>query len=114
MDQFLQQVLTVDTTVKLVTGGAIGALITAFINWWRERRSVYVALEAEIERVCEAIGGQLTFIRETPEGGVRAHAQGVPWLPFNTPVWDGMVVAQGKIYMATVNGKIMCFGKPKK
>ena len=29
----------------------------------------------------------------------------------STPVWDGMIVAQGKIYMATVNGKIMCYGK---
>ncbi len=32
----------------------------------------------------------------------------------STPVWDGMVVAQGRIFMATVNGKIMCYGKPKK
>jgi len=29
------------------------------------------------------------------------------------PVWDGMAVAQGRLYVATVDGKIQCFGKPK-
>ena len=32
----------------------------------------------------------------------------------STPVWDGMAVAQGKIFMATVNGKIVVYGKGKK
>jgi hypothetical protein len=27
------------------------------------------------------------------------------------PVWDGMAVAQGKLYVATVGGKVLCFGK---
>lgn len=27
------------------------------------------------------------------------------------PVWDGMVVARGKLYVATVDGRIKCFGK---
>jgi hypothetical protein len=27
------------------------------------------------------------------------------------PVWDGMAVAQGKLYVATVDGKVICFGK---
>jgi hypothetical protein len=27
------------------------------------------------------------------------------------PVWDGMAVAQGKLYVATVDGKVLCFGK---
>jgi hypothetical protein len=31
----------------------------------------------------------------------------------SSPVWDGMIVARGRIYMATVNGKVVCFGKPK-
>jgi hypothetical protein len=29
------------------------------------------------------------------------------------PVWDGMAVAQGRLYVATVDGKVLCFGKPK-
>lgn len=29
------------------------------------------------------------------------------------PVWDGMAVAQGRLYVATVDGKVQCFGKPK-
>ena len=27
------------------------------------------------------------------------------------PVWDGMVVSRGKLYIATVDGRIKCFGK---
>jgi hypothetical protein len=27
------------------------------------------------------------------------------------PVWDGMVVARGKLYVATVDGRVKCFGK---
>jgi outer membrane protein assembly factor BamB len=29
------------------------------------------------------------------------------------PVWDGMSVAQGRLYVATVDGKVQCYGKPK-
>jgi outer membrane protein assembly factor BamB len=29
------------------------------------------------------------------------------------PVWDGMSVAQGRLYVATVDGKVICFGKAK-
>jgi outer membrane protein assembly factor BamB len=28
------------------------------------------------------------------------------------PVWDGLAVAQGRVYAATVDGKVLCFGKP--
>lgn len=27
------------------------------------------------------------------------------------PVWDGLAVAQGRLYTATVDGKVLCFGK---
>lgn len=27
------------------------------------------------------------------------------------PVWDGMVVARGKLYLATMDGRVICFGK---
>jgi hypothetical protein len=27
------------------------------------------------------------------------------------PVWDGMAVAQGRLFVATVDGKVICFGK---
>ena len=27
------------------------------------------------------------------------------------PVWDGMAVAQGRLYVASVDGKVRCFGK---
>ena len=26
------------------------------------------------------------------------------------PVWDGMAVARGRLYVATTDGKILCFG----
>ncbi|MBI5774158.1 MAG: LamG domain-containing protein, partial [Verrucomicrobia bacterium] len=29
------------------------------------------------------------------------------------PVWDGMSVAQGRLYVSTVDGKVLCFGKAK-
>ncbi len=29
------------------------------------------------------------------------------------PVWDGMAAADNKLYMSTVNGKILCFGQSK-
>lgn len=29
----------------------------------------------------------------------------------SSPVWDGMIVAQGRIYLVGVNGKIYCYGK---
>jgi outer membrane protein assembly factor BamB len=29
------------------------------------------------------------------------------------PVWDGMAVAQGRLYVSTVDGKVLCFGKEK-
>lgn len=28
------------------------------------------------------------------------------------PVWDGMAVARGRLYVASVDGKVLCFGKP--
>jgi outer membrane protein assembly factor BamB len=27
------------------------------------------------------------------------------------PVWDGMAVAQGRLFVSTVDGKVLCFGK---
>ncbi len=29
------------------------------------------------------------------------------------PVWDGMVAAQGRLFAALVNGKVVCFGVPQ-
>jgi hypothetical protein len=80
-----------ETLIKILTGGAIGALITWITGWLRERRSVNVALEAEIDRTCEAITKQLEFIRGKKGTTIQPHAIGVTWLPFKTPVWDGLV-----------------------
>jgi hypothetical protein len=30
------------------------------------------------------------------------------------PVWDGMIVAQGRLFAATMNGKVICFGSTPK
>jgi outer membrane protein assembly factor BamB len=30
------------------------------------------------------------------------------------PVWDGMIVAQGRLFTATMDGKVICLGIPKK
>ena len=30
------------------------------------------------------------------------------------PVWDGMAVARGKLYIVTQDGKIRCLGQPVK
>ncbi|MEI6234347.1 MAG: PQQ-binding-like beta-propeller repeat protein [Planctomycetota bacterium] len=32
----------------------------------------------------------------------------------SSPVWDGLAVAQGRVFMATTNGKIVVYGKAKK
>lgn len=80
-----------DTLIKILTGGALGALITWLAGWLRARRSVNVALEAEIDRICEAIKGQLDFIRGEKGTAILPRAEGVTWLPFRTPVWDGLV-----------------------
>jgi len=29
------------------------------------------------------------------------------------PVWDGMAVAQGRLFIATKDGKVTCFGPAK-
>jgi hypothetical protein len=79
------------TLLQLLTGGAVGALITWVAGWLRERRSVNLALEAEIDRTCEAIRGQLQFIRGSTGTTILPQAAGVTWLPFRTPVWDGLV-----------------------
>jgi outer membrane protein assembly factor BamB len=28
------------------------------------------------------------------------------------PVWDGMAIAQGRVYLATLDGRVLCFGRP--
>lgn len=28
------------------------------------------------------------------------------------PVWDGMAIAQGRVYVATLDGRVLCFGSP--
>ena len=28
------------------------------------------------------------------------------------PAWDGMAVANGRLYLSTTNGKVLCFGSP--
>ena len=28
------------------------------------------------------------------------------------PVWDGVVTARGRLYVATSDGRVQCFGKP--
>jgi hypothetical protein len=83
--------LSTETVISIFTGAAMGALLTWGLNWWRERRSVNVALEAEIERVCEAISNELYFLRGDAGTTIQPAATGVTWLPFRTPVWDGLV-----------------------
>lgn len=90
-DTLLQFLGGGETLVKVLTGGALGALITWVAGWLRERRSVNVALEAEINRSCEAISGQLEFIRGKSGTTILPDAAEVTWLPFRTPVWDGLV-----------------------
>ncbi|NDF01012.1 MAG: hypothetical protein EB034_22505, partial [Verrucomicrobia bacterium] len=29
------------------------------------------------------------------------------------PVWDGMIVAQGRLYVSSLDGVVRCFGKGK-
>ena len=31
--------------------------------------------------------------------------------PTSPPVWDGITVAQGRVYVSTMDGKLQCFGK---
>lgn len=91
MSEILSIFPSTDTTVKLLTGGLLGALLTWLLTWWRERRSVNSALAAEVDRICEAMKFQLKFIRGEEGTTIQEAAKGVPWLPFRTPVWDGLV-----------------------
>ncbi|MCB1230279.1 MAG: PQQ-binding-like beta-propeller repeat protein [Verrucomicrobiae bacterium] len=42
---------------------------------------------------------------DTTDGSVVAEAQ-VP-----APMWDGLAIAQGKLYLSTLSGELVCFGK---
>lgn len=83
--------LSTETVISILTGAAMGSVLTWALTWYRERRSVNVALEAEIERICESIRNELHFLRGEKGTTIQPAANDVTWLPFRTPVWDGLV-----------------------
>jgi hypothetical protein len=92
-----QLTLNTEMIISILTGAAMGAVLTWALDWFRERRSVNVALEAEIERICEAIRNELTFLRGAKGTTIQPAAKDVTWLPFRTPVWDGLANQLGTL-----------------
>ena len=49
------------------------------------------------------------------DGGLRVRSAGDGHLlakrDLPVPLWDGMAVAYGRLYVATADGKLMCLGK---
>lgn len=86
-----------NTLISLLTGGAVGSVGALIVKWLRERRSLQVALQAEIDRTCDAIRDHLAFIRGQSGSTIQPHAVDVTWLPFRTPVWDGLVGKLGAL-----------------
>ena len=99
-----------ETVVAIFTGAAMGAVLTWALNWFRERRSVNVALEAEIERICDALKNELYFLRGEAGTTIQPAAADVTWLPFRTPVWDGLAPQLGVLGSARAQAVARFFG----
>jgi len=78
-----------------------------------ERRAFYSPdhpeVQAKLRRQAEALagrhGGQLWVMAKADGKLLRRYA-------LNTiPVFDGLAVAEGRLYLTTVNGRVLCFGK---
>jgi len=102
--------LSTETVISILTGAAMGSVITWALNWFRERRSVNIALEAEIERVCEALKNELHFLRGNTGTNIQPAANDVTWLPFRTPVWDGLATQLGSLSSKRAHAVARFFG----
>ena len=102
--------LSTETVISILTGAAMGSVLTWALTWYRERRSVNVALEAEIERICEAIKNELHFLRGEKGTTIQPEAKDVTWLPFRTPVWDGLANKLGVLSSKRARGVAKFFG----
>lgn|GEM_PF-4886166 len=99
-----------ETVVAIFTGAAMGAILTWALNWFRERRSVNIALEAEIERICESLNNELLFLRGESGTTIQPGAAGITWLPFRTPVWDGLANQLGVLRSSRAQEVARFFG----
>jgi len=67
--------------------------------------AIYEAL-AEQDAALDGERGATLWAVSTENGGTGAELK-----LKSPPVWDGIAVAQGRLFVATVDGKVICFGK---
>ena len=69
------------------------------------------AIEKDLAEQDAALNGErgaIMQIMNTEDGSMRSGVK-----LDHPPVWDGMAIAQGRIYVSTTNGKVQCFGIAK-
>jgi hypothetical protein len=78
----------------------------AFEALTRKDQSILELLQQQDEALDGKKGADIILVdRDTGSQGRNLHLD-------SPPVWDGMIVAQGSIFVATTDGKIQRFGKP--
>ncbi|MFO0941782.1 MAG: hypothetical protein U0930_13585 [Pirellulales bacterium] len=63
-------------------------------------------LAEQDDAILGRFGGQLLVVNA--QSGQVVHKLELP----TTPAWDGMALANERVYMTTLDGKVVCFGKP--
>ncbi len=77
----------------------------AFERMSKKDPAVYKELAAQDEALDGKSGGSLLAMN-TAKGEFSSEVK-----LESPPVWDGMAVAQGRLYVASVDGKVTCYGK---
>jgi hypothetical protein len=77
----------------------------AFERMSQKDPAIYKDLEAQDEALDGKSGGSLLAVN-TEKGNIGGEVK-----LDSPPVWDGMAIAQGRLYVASVDGKVRCFGK---
>ncbi len=79
----------------------------AFERMSQKDPAIYKDLAAQDAALAGKSGAQLIAL-STDKGDINKDVK-----LDSPPVWDGMAIAQGRLYVASVDGKVTCYGKPK-
>ncbi|MEO6753917.1 MAG: PQQ-binding-like beta-propeller repeat protein, partial [Chthoniobacteraceae bacterium] len=77
----------------------------AFERMSKKDPAVYKELAAQ-DAALDGKGGGSVLAMNTAKGEIGSEVK-----LESPPVWDGMAVAQGRLYVASVDGKVTCYGK---
>jgi outer membrane protein assembly factor BamB len=80
----------------------------AFERMSKKDPAVYKELAEQDAALAGESGGSLLAVN-TAKGEIGSELK-----LESPPVWDGMAIAQGRLYVASVDGKVRCFGKTTK